>query len=841
MKKNLTLLSLLIFFAFNLVAQTASEAPRAATLGSGVQPTASLYTGQMHVNIPIYTTSFGKITVPIALSYNSGGIKPNEHPGWVGLNWNLIAGGFITRKVNDLPDDYNSSYKGHNEYGYHWKHSILRDNPNGNINFDDNEKYDTEPDEFYFNVNGMSGKFFKNENGVWLIQGNKTFDVSYSGSFLPTPMWPGGLVTGGNFQSYGGFTITTDDGMKYVFGGNTSAIQYSIPVFFNRDKHWTADTWYLTQIITPEGYSVSFSYGENGTTPFTIAMNQSVEYYKKLNQTEELDWFNKNGFYQGLIIRPVYLRQIDTEKERIVFEASNSSELRYPSHIFPVSSTDMENKKVVRSFGGNYNISTGYGDDLIDQNKFQWQKLDKIWVFSKSNLPLNSSEYSGKSIRQYNFSYNNNSSERLKLAFVSQVKGGREIKTEFDYYIQGSSMNFPNYCDENGRIDHWGFYNNISYNLKSSVNAVLNSSNNEFDKRVDLDMLFNDYSLRRESSDNLTQAIEGTLKSIIYPTGGKTEFLYQQHNYYKKLNDNNTLTSTSGSISGGLRIYKIREIDGNNVINEKEYDYLNSGIQSNIPKYYHKIISSPPLQDIGKWALFMNNYNPLTTPPVTYSEVKEIVQNQGHVYYKFQTFHNTGSFPSDELPYYSQWGTGSPYTALNPPMFCQVSDRDFVRGVLLQKDLYGSSGKLLNRIKYEYGNIQPGYGDTFAKALKMVYDGRWIDFPPATNNRFPYYYKMYNYIYSVLKEEIYDYDMNTGIADDSKYAYFKTEYDYNFWGQIKEVKKTYPDGKVLSDIFKYPTDFSPSTASITGIMKIKNIIGVPLEVQHRRIDGGLKF
>ena len=38
-------------------------------------------------------------------TYHGSGVRPNQHPGWVGLEWNLNAGSCISRIVNGLPDE----------------------------------------------------------------------------------------------------------------------------------------------------------------------------------------------------------------------------------------------------------------------------------------------------------------------------------------------------------------------------------------------------------------------------------------------------------------------------------------------------------------------------------------------------------------------------------------------------------------------------------------------------------------------------------------------------------------------------------------------------------------
>ena len=61
-------------------------------------PVSNAY-GQAEIGIPIYTVQSRSLKLPIALSYDSSGIKPEEISGIVGLGWNLQAGGVITRTI----------------------------------------------------------------------------------------------------------------------------------------------------------------------------------------------------------------------------------------------------------------------------------------------------------------------------------------------------------------------------------------------------------------------------------------------------------------------------------------------------------------------------------------------------------------------------------------------------------------------------------------------------------------------------------------------------------------------------------------------------------------------
>ena len=73
--------------------------PTAANLGLYGEIPVSYYTGTPNISIPLYEIKGKQITVPISLTYHPSGIRPEIHPGPVGLGWSLRADGVITRTV----------------------------------------------------------------------------------------------------------------------------------------------------------------------------------------------------------------------------------------------------------------------------------------------------------------------------------------------------------------------------------------------------------------------------------------------------------------------------------------------------------------------------------------------------------------------------------------------------------------------------------------------------------------------------------------------------------------------------------------------------------------------
>ncbi len=79
--------------------------PHAASLGQYGKIPVSMFYGHPVIEIPFFTVKTGSHEIPVKLSYKSGGIRPDEHPGPAGCGWSLLAGGSISRQIVDAPDE----------------------------------------------------------------------------------------------------------------------------------------------------------------------------------------------------------------------------------------------------------------------------------------------------------------------------------------------------------------------------------------------------------------------------------------------------------------------------------------------------------------------------------------------------------------------------------------------------------------------------------------------------------------------------------------------------------------------------------------------------------------
>ena len=333
---SISLLFTLVFIG-NAQLNKLNEYMPSAEMGSLVTATevpVSLFTGIANYPIDLYTIEDGDLNLPIRLNYYASGVKLDEHPGWVGLNWNLQAGGAITRVVSDLPDDYDvhwtmwrdgfdqvfgffseTNIRG-DQAGYYFNQGVL---PSGDDWYSDanmqnmisSNKHvkDTEPDKFIFNFNGISGEFYLDGSGEWTVRSDYDLKVEFSDNhfvklpeeFLGVPglaclFEEGNGETPPDFKSFGGFTITTFDGFKYYFGvlpgeavteGNLASIEYSVPFFLQQSSPPVATSWKLTKIVSPKGRVIDLDYQrKNFTSEFRLSFEIAYQAFLKESGVE---------------------------------------------------------------------------------------------------------------------------------------------------------------------------------------------------------------------------------------------------------------------------------------------------------------------------------------------------------------------------------------------------------------------------------------------------------------------------------------------------------------------------------------------------------------------------
>ncbi|MBB5647914.1 hypothetical protein [Pedobacter cryoconitis] len=233
------------------------QTPNAAELGRYGQIPTDLFNGLPQIAVPIHTIKVKDIEVPIQLSYYASGLKVQQHPTWVSLGWNLSCGGSITRVIHGFKDERNNTdvireggpgFNGNPVYGYFYRGYLLnRTDWLSEASFTNffpagegtqSNYADSEPDEFIVNAPGINASFYmyRDTDGLVKIKvkskDGRRIKVEVENKDLVVDFYaPTGQTNNGTRESlpkpFYKFTITTEDGKVYTFGGDVDAIEFS--------------------------------------------------------------------------------------------------------------------------------------------------------------------------------------------------------------------------------------------------------------------------------------------------------------------------------------------------------------------------------------------------------------------------------------------------------------------------------------------------------------------------------------------------------------------------------------------------------------------------------------
>lgn len=715
-----------------------SLTPNAASIQRYHDVPVSLYTGIPDISIPLYTFRSGKLSLPINLSYHAGGIKPEEHPGWVGLGWTLRAGGTITRIKHDLPDELNGR-DNLSQLGFFYRHAMASEGmleylkdpdflkdfflSNGHI-------YDREPDEFNFSFDGYSGTFLMDAQGKWQVRCERPLSVEMHSYVNPPSTGEEDMHFVSKIVS--GFTLTTGEGVQYLFGGD--AIDLSNDLVRQDNHNWEATAWHLYKIIHPNGDMIDLTYKRGDYTCWMGYADNTLFFNSSSLQTS----FSSARYY-GCLLSPVYLSGISGEYgAKVTFYSSRSEELSY--------SLDNFHSLIEYSNTGNLGYSFYYLTNTTCltlqcmTDKIQWCQLDSIAVTDNESGQL----------KQISFLYDNRKEERLQLGEV-RLRGQLDCTEEAYKFRYNSPSSLPPYLTM--RTDHWGYYN--------ATASILNNS-------------------EEDREPNPAVLGYGMLKEITYPTGGKSVFEFEPHRYARQvpLYHGASCERMEESVAGGLRIKKITHYPGNGqpaIV--KEYLYkqgyqpgktsgvLCSGILEGRPLYsaVYNIAS-------GNNAILANGSSnsllPCANAAGIHISYSEVVEQCGDGSYTIYTFTN-----ADEAEYADQYA--DLVMAADPLL--PFSSRACYRGKLKQKREYDSNGHLLHEESIEYAPLNGE--QTFVRGIctsARSYTGYDLSLSLAC-------YRQYTYSLLPLSRSVKTYDQTNDVTS----MCVETTYTYNNEGQLK--------------------------------------------------------
>lgn len=794
--------------------------PDVAQLGKyGAYPV-NLYTGTPNISIPLYNLSYKGLDLSMSINYDASGLIPNKDAGIVGLNWNLLAGGVVTRVVSETPDDKSipgpSAYpacglingileknlqKYDKEYIRNLSFLQINDQYFPNISL----AYEVNPDIFSFNFYGHSGRFFMGNDGKIKVIADRQYKVDLT-------QLKGQYNVCSNYQN-SQISIISDDGYTFVFGGEINTVEITVPGQFTGSpaipdpSAGVIGAWYLSKVILPNGEEISYSYEPQEKNCFTqlithasdnlTAHNYFIErVYKSqnLNFVVEGDITNgAGGITKGRsIIKTCYLKQISSSNFIIDFQYSARQKRFYGT-------------------SESFQYAT-----LADK------KLDNIIVNNKN-----------QSLQKINFSYDYNGTDVMGYRmFLNQVtlNTGEGTKIGSYDFTYNKTISLP-YPLTTG-IDIWGYYNGKNANSYLVPLFTSGAPNYSMD-------------LSHRAADNYSDI--GLLQSIKYPTGGTTSFVYENHDYSKVFR--RTMQSgivpelfNESSKAGGVRIKEINESSGTSRKFKYVKNYLSnpsnasSGVlvDHNIFFMDLKFYYNSDVGDIRYLSVSDNNISASSTfseAPLGYSEVTEI-NSEGYTVHYFSNFEtNPDTYHLGTDSYKLTITPDNSYTNYTRQMerLYKYSGRDIERGKL-NKDIYFNSNKDTVRIIQNEYNTDPlrinesviGYVNTHGKGSWGLYQS----------------FALYCYQNQLTKQSITDFSSpritktitNAYISNSSPYQ--RETKAINSSGEESIVRYRYPFDVTTESSTQYPIDTYP----FTNLLK-RNIIGFPFETISLRKEG----
>lgn len=373
--------------------------PNAASIIKEGELSANGNNGVASFNIGLLGLSAKNLAVSVGITYSATGIKVDDIAGRVGMGWSLQAGGVITRTLRGKPDEFNTRRGPWATITTSWPtfnfFSSIAETPQ-------TSSYDSEPDLFNFNVEGISGSFVIGDTGQ-IVQNKET-----------------GIIIIPNFSSSAwNFKIITTDGNIYYFGG-TGAKELSKRTSIcgkTFDQFW-ATAWYLKKMEEPNGNSISFEYDEINfdyetgvsQSASTGIIAQTMCGNTPCPGTSYSDCANAN-YVQGVLLTTIVK---DSDGSRINFTYTDREDCddKLLSWVEVVNSTDKTIKRYQLLYdeivGQSYN---GHEPGETDVTVTPYLKELRLWDSSSTTY------------QSHKFQYNDPESRPQRLAYSQDYWG----------------------------------------------------------------------------------------------------------------------------------------------------------------------------------------------------------------------------------------------------------------------------------------------------------------------------------------------------------------------------------------------------------------------------------
>ncbi len=496
---------------------TIPKSPEASSFRQYGNADVNLYTGTANVSIPVASLQGRKIGHDVSLTYVTSGIKVEQQASQAGLGWNLNAGGFVSRNVNGLPDDYNSAYweyypfysseisptetdnsmpaphwqvnqlyaefrdKNYGENTYHSDVDMLRRYLHFRNATQETKMLEIQPDTYSFSAGGFAGTLYITDyttGAAACIEHPGIIAQAIFGN--PKP----GEATGGS-RPITGWAVTDLSGNTYRFELAEVTKVEGTEWATNREYN---SGWYLTE-ITAYGNTdvIDFVYGSpNGSNPYetvTWDLPGRTGFIR-----DQPDGINTPCGGAGQYQESAGLRY---QFFKYNLEAIRVNGLERVDFIYDYNRKDVNINYDLPEDPGPHNNEPLLDRVVVKDLEGVISVVDLVQSYFGADPP--STLYTS----------------RLKLDSVKMY--GSTGKGEFEAYSFSYNESVPMPSRISMGMDYWGYYNGQS-------NSTLIPAKPGYD-----DVLAG--TANREPNPGVMEV--GILTSVTYPTGGKTEFDYK--------------------------------------------------------------------------------------------------------------------------------------------------------------------------------------------------------------------------------------------------------------------------------------------------------------------------
>jgi YD repeat-containing protein len=829
--------------------------------------------GTINLSIPIASVGAGEFSESVSLGYNSSGFMPAKRGGIVGLNWYLNVGGAITRSVRGVPDEHkgnpsngsgqlNGLFYGITKYSSSMTESDVFNFASttgtaGSFNSwrrhlqgaSNNQFFESQPDLFSFNFHGISGTFFfNNQGGVEVIPNQQVnIEVDLTNFALQEDNTK-------SIPAPSEIIFKLDNGYTYYFGGNTENVEFTVPIdsplspnsFTYAVPSAVINTWNLTKVVSPSGKEMIYVYDSDGIMKNSQGFieDQFTQFPLGGNYNELLE-ANFNGLFRPIVLNKYVNQYRQFTNTYSHFFGSNLLTIGGGAASLLPQYEILKQSYLKSITTDNFQITFGYS---VKNNQFL---NDPVSVGNSENSGTRLYNFKDKqldviTVRDYGIPVSTIKTFSLDYVyygnrmFLNSIAEAGKPPHSFEYY---RTNNLPS-ADTHG-VDHWGFWTG-GYSDTSELIPLI-ASNVITGDRVYTDPGNNDYRAPNGFCD------VGLLSKVTYPTLGYSEFIYEPHYYSKRLDRTSANsfrpsleTMTSDIRAGGARIKQIKDFDGVQTTNIRDFYYTknysptntngaSSGLLMNWPRYsfYVNFIKDGVTTEMFRSKSSSFNRNTYDNFHIGYSEVTEVSSNGAYSTSYFSTYETQPDI--DDIAGVSQWkeldveplissntfDNITPLSLFKNYVGQQLNDTSIERGKLLGVKNYTDIGNIVSESSFIY-NADPNRFDNYVTQIH-VSGGYWIQ----AN-------KKYTYPNFVTQEKTKTYSQSNILSD---FVEQITDKQYNYqYNKLISKQTTSSDGSTLLTQYKYPFDLYCNTTGSAykyWQMTNANLLSFPVEVINK--------